>query len=607
MTTKTCQVCFDILDNEESKIGICKGCSLKQKIKQPEKKLSEEEYYQILKAELESPNLHSFVEAELKNKYGCFAEVYDDWIIKILSVITYVQKNPSNYKEAWLRWAREQNEKIKIESKDIKTEEISKEEDTSKKEDTLKQYLELIKDKEHSGASEILVQLILNHFNIYTTKDDVKTEVWIYKEGIYIPQGKSEIKIFLRDFLGKFYSQFVFGLVMNKLEPDTFIDTDVFFNQKHIEEIPVINGLLNIKTRELKPFTPEKIFFNKLPVVYDDKAECPLIDKFLSDVLSKEDDRIVFYELGGSILLKEYKYEKAFMLTGNGRNGKDKTLELLKRMFGIENCCAVPLSSLVPDSFIISEFFGKMINVAGEVGNNDLKDTSMFKALTGRSIIQGQRKFLRAVTFQNYAKFVFACNELPMVYDNSKGFWARWVLLEFPYTFVSQEEIDNTKDKINLKLKDIAIIEKITTPSEMSGLLNKFLEGFERLEKQKDFSCTRGSDEIKSLWIRKSNSVMAFCVDSVEDSYDNFISKKELRKKYTAYCKQHKINPKSDFVIKKTLQEMFGVSEDRKEILSNCWEAVWSGIKFKDIDVNFSKEDISNSALEFQEALKQVM
>lgn len=475
---------------------------------------------------------------------------------------------PDNYR----RWMKEkEEEKIR--------------EEMEFRDSRLRHYLELKKDKKYSDASEMLVDMILRKYYIYTTKDDVKTEMWIYKEGIYVPQGKSEVKEYLRNFLGKFYSQFDFGLVINKIEPDTFIDTDTFFNHIYPEEIPVLNGILNIKTKQLSPFTPTKIFFNKLNVNYVPTAICPMIDKFLSDILSNQDDRLVFYEIGGFCLLKEYKFEKAFIFVGDGRNGKDKSLELIKRLFGMENCCSVPLSSLVPDSFVISEFFGKMINIAGEVNNKDLKDTSMFKALTGRSIVSGQRKFLRAITFQNYAKFIFACNELPMVYDNSKGFWDRWVLLEFPYTFVPKEEIDivKEKDKPKYKLRDEDIIEKITIPNEMSGLLNKFLEGYERLIETRKFSSTKGSEEIKTHWIRKANSFMAFCMDNIEGDYNGMITKKELRKRYSEYHKKHKLKGTSDKNIKAVLEEMYGASEDRVERgdLFNDRVYIWTGIKWK--------------------------
>jgi len=458
--------------------------------------------------------------------------------------------------------------------------EQTKKSEKEEEQQILFKFLSLIKDKKHSDASELIAEYIKKNNHIYTTKEDNKSEMWIYKDGVYLPSGKSEIKKIMRRLLGKWYNIYYYNQVINKLEPDTYIETKEFFGQNYVYEIPVQNGILNILTRELHPFTHEKIFFNKLPVKYDPLANCPQIEKFLKDVLAKEDDLLVFYEIGGFCLLKEYKFEKAFMFVGDGRNGKDKSLELIKRTIGVENCCSVPLSSLVPDSFIISEFFGKMVNIAGEINNQDLKDTSVFKALTGRSLVSAPRKFLNPITFVNYAKFIFACNELPMVYDNSRGFWERWVLLEFPYIFVSKEELEKEKNNPRLKLRDENIIDKITTPAELSGFLNKCLDGFDRLLLQKDFSTTLGSKEIKDLWIRKSNSVMAFCLDNIEENYEGFISKKEFRKRYTEYCKKHKIKIKSDYVIKRTLEEMFGSIEENKEVLG-YWTRCWGGIKWK--------------------------
>jgi len=449
------------------------------------------------------------------------------------------------------------------------------------KEDIKSEFLSYIKDKNISSATEVLVEYIEKNNYIYTTKNDNKSEMWFYRDGIYVPEGKSEVKIIMRDILDKWFNIYYYNQVVSKIEADTSIDANIFFSNLYVDEIPVQNGILNIFTKELKSFDPEKIFFNKLPVEYNLDADCPQIDKFLSEVLSHESDKEVFYEMGGFCLYKEYKFEKAFMLVGDGRNGKDKSLELIKRTIGIDNCCSVPLSSLVPDSFIISEFFGKMANIAGEIGNNDLKDTSMFKALTGRSLVSGQRKFLNSLSFVNYSKFIFACNDLPFAYDNSRGFWDRWILIEYPFTFVSKKELNENKDNKFFKLRDEGIIDKITQPKELSGLLNKFLDGLNNLILNKNFSSTRGTDEIKNIWVRKSNSVMAFCVDLIEENYDKYILKKDFRKRYVNYCKEHKIKPKSDYVIKRTLNEMFGASESSVADENHKYNYVWDGIKWK--------------------------
>lgn len=435
--------------------------------------------------------------------------------------------------------------------------------------------------KEESKATEIIAQYILKNYIIKTTKVDKQNEFWIYKNGVYLPNGKSEIKEISRKILQESYNAYYINIILNKIEADTFIDPEDFFNKEPIDEIAVENGILNIITKELTDFTPTKIFFNKMNVIYNKNKKCPAIEKFLKDILADESDIDVFYELGGFCLYKENIFEKAFIFVGNGRNGKDKSLELIKRLIGVNNCCSIPLHSLKSESFLISEFFGKMVNMSGEIGSDGLKDTTMFKALTGRSLISAKRKFLNSITFQNYSKFIFACNELPIVYDNSRGFWDRWILLKFPYTFVNQEELDANPNNKMLKLKDGEIINKITTEDEMSGLLNMFLTGLDRLFIQKDFSRTKGTDEVKDFWIRNSNSVMAFCLDCIDEDYNNYISKRNFRKEYSLYCKKHKIRGKSDKVIKITLQEMFGCSESKKQDISGQWIMVWEGIKFK--------------------------
>jgi len=457
--------------------------------------------------------------------------------------------------------------------------------EANEKKELKSRFLELISGrvKKISEATELLVAYILKNNHIYTTKDDMKSEVWIYKDGIYIPHGRSEIKEILRDILNEWFNAYYYNQVIDKIEVDTFIDAKDFFSSSYPNEIPVQNGILNILTRQLQNFSPDKIFFSKLPVIYNPLLKCPAIDLFLNDVLANEEDKLVYYELAGFALMKEYRYEKAVMFVGDGRNGKGKSLEILKRFVGPENCCSIPLSGLLPDSFNLSELFGKHLNLAGDIGNKDLQDTSMFKSLTGRDLVTTKRKFLCGLSFENYAKFIFACNELPMVYDMSRGFWDRWILLEFPYTFVDSNELESSVDKEKLKLKDENIINKIISQEELSGLLNMALDGLMRLNFKHSFSNTRGSSEIKDLWIRKSNSFTAFALESLEEDYEGYIAKREIRKKYAEFCKKHKVTSKSDMVIKKVLQELFGANEER--IILNEFRGeqtyVWKGVKWK--------------------------
>ncbi len=433
-----------------------------------------------------------------------------------------------------------------------------------------------------SEATEAIVEEIKAQEHIYTTRDDEKNEVWIYREGIYVSEAKTFIKEICRKILGSAYSTSLSSEVIAKIETDTYINQDEFFEVKNIDVVVVENGILNIHTREMRPFNPEEIFFNKLPITYDLEAVCPATEKHFETVLKNKEDKPVMEELFGYLLLKEYRYEKAFMLIGTGRNGKGKTMALMKRFIGIENCASIPLQQFETDNFSHGELFKKMANLAGDVDNRALKHTGSLKTLTGRDLISAARKFLPRVHFVNYAKMVFAANQLPITHDITPAFFMRWILLEFPFTFLTEEEIlkRNPEDREGCKVKDPEIVEKITTEDELSGLLNLALDGLKRLVKQKNFSYTKSNDEVKTMWIRKSDSFSAFLMDEVEEEYDARIVKQELRRAYSIYCKDHKLKGVGDKSIKYVLTSTMGVSEERERSMDDL-KYYWWGIKFK--------------------------
>lgn len=435
--------------------------------------------------------------------------------------------------------------------------------------------------KQRGNATEIIVDYIRSHNHIYTTKDDLKAEMWIYRDGIYIPHGRSEVKEIVRELLEEVFTTHIYNEVIAKIEADTYIDREEFFKSNYSDEIPLQNGILNIKTRQLSEFTPDKIFFNKLPVKYDPEASCPNIVQHFQAVLKSPDDIMVMFELLGYCLYKDNKLEKAFMFVGNGRNGKSKTLELIKRFVGLENCSSIPLKAMTEESFEVWDLFGKMVNLAGDLSKDDLKSTGMFKMLSGRDTISAKRKFLNVVKFNNYAKMIFACNDLPRVYDTSTGFWSRWIVLDFPFEFMPLSQYEKLKDdeRAMKKIMDTEIMDRLTTEQEMSGLLNAALDGLDRLLKNKEFTYSKGTAEIKEMWIRKSDSFMAFCMDCLEQDHSSFIPKGLLRRNFNNYCKKHKIAGVSDKSIKATLEEMFGVSESRR-IVNETLEHCWDGIRF---------------------------
>lgn len=436
--------------------------------------------------------------------------------------------------------------------------------------------------------TEILVKVAKTKSNFYTTRFDERNEIYYYKDGIYIPEGRTFIKELTRNYLGKDYTEQIGNQVVSKIEADTFIDQQELLKPKNIEEICVLNGILNLKTKELLPFSKDKIFFSKIQANYIPNKKCEKIDTFLSEVLPDENDKKTIYEIVGFCLYREYFVEKAVMMLGGGRNGKGKTITLIKKLLGEQNFTGLPLQKLEAGDFKEIELLGKLANLGGDISNYPLKDTAKFKGLTGRDTITASKKFKNDVSFVNYAKMIFATNNLPKTYDLTDGFFSRWVYLNFPYTFKplkEYEELINKDSKLKDKLRvmDPNRVESIMCDEELSGFLNESLEGLHRLWNNNDFTSSKSSEDTKAWWIRNSDSFLAFCLERLEtaDTELEYIKKDTLRKQYQAFCKEHRLPPEGDKHIFEIMIRQ--VKAWDSQLSDESHERVWKGVKFREL------------------------
>jgi len=255
----------------------------------------------------------------------------------------------------------------------------------------------------------------------------------------------------------------------------------------------------------------------------------------------------------------------------------------MKYFVGVDNCVEISLESIEKDQYAMSELFKKYANVCGDLSKTALKQTGDFKKLTGRDLLSAPRKFKTRVKFINYAKMMFSCNELPLTYDITEAFFNRWIILEFPFTFLPQKEIEELKeeDKENIKVRDANIIEAITTKEELEGLLCWALDGIKRLLENKSFSYSPSTNEVRNKWLRKSDSCMGFILDYVVYDYESYIPKKEFKNRYVEYCARHKLKISGDKTILYLLNTQLGAYDGQKKNDDGITEHVWNCIRFK--------------------------
>jgi len=410
---------------------------------------------------------------------------------------------------------------------------------------------ELMLNKNSNEATEKAVQIILLENKIYTIRDDNATEIWYYKDGIYLQDGVSYIEERCRELFEISYTGHLKNKVIDKIKADTYIKNEDFFKIVDPFIIPLLNGLFNLHTNELIPFTSNYIFINKLPIEYDKDAKCPEIITFFNDVLKDPElDILLMQEMFGYCLLKCYDYQYAFMLLGNGRNGKGVTLALLETLLGIKNVSSLSLQQIENNKFLLDGLFNKHANIVGDLSKKALQNTGNFKKLTGQDIITADRKFKSRLEFHNVAKLIYSCNDLPYSYDDSDGFYDRWKFLDFPYKFV-----DVVEDKTFQKIKDPKIKNKLLTQDNMNGLFNWSLEGLNRLISNNKFSDNKTSADNRTKWRRQSSSFNAFFEDCCKIDFQEHTTLQNLKENYQRYCIKHDLKFESNTIIKNILEQ----------------------------------------------------
>jgi len=430
---------------------------------------------------------------------------------------------------------------------------------------TIISFLASTNKGDREEATEIVVDCFKYLNNIYTTRNDDRSEIWIYKDGIYIPEGRTYIQEYCRMKIGKLFTTNFCNQVIAKIEADTFINEEDFFVNEDVDLVPVRNGILNIKTKELLDFDPKYRFFNKLDVDYDKNTYDKTFDEFFKGIVLEKDVKLI-QEIFGYALHREYFIHKAFMFNGKGRNGKGVTLNLLENLIGKQNCTDLSLKEMEKDEFTLCRLHNKMLNISGDINNSMIYESGIFKKLSGNDTLTARRKFKTDIHFKNYAKMIFACNELPSFKDDSDGNWMRWILIDFPFQFISKKEYDklSVEEKIErrLRIANPSIIKDILTEKNKTILLNWALIGLERIYQTKEFS---ESESSKMRWKMKSNNLLLFVKEMCVKKYGEEILISQLKEEYALFCQQNNLKPISSKRITDTMAKEFAVFTKRKK------------------------------------------
>lgn len=273
------------------------------------------------------------------------------------------------------------------------------------------------------------------------------------------------------------------------------------------------NTRLDIRNGECLEFTPDAIEFDRLPITYDPSAYCADLDKMLNRVFCGDREVInLFEEMLGAVLLKHSRYQKGFLFSGGGSNGKSTILDLIKTFLGASNYATLALEE-VTTRFNRILLENKLANIGDDIDNVVIKDTGLLKRMIAGNSLTVENKGEKGYTAELYATHIYSCNEIPRSLDKTKGFYRRWLIIPFNAQF-SPDDDDF----------DPMIADKITTPNALSYLLNIAIRGAQRLMRRGRFTEPQSVKDALEAYKEDNSTVLSWIADK-EYEEDYFLDK----------------------------------------------------------------------------------
>ena len=348
-------------------------------------------------------------------------------------------------------------------------------------------------------------------------------QVFYYKDGIYRPNGDDIIAADVeRRLNGDKVTTHLVNEVVNHIQRRTFVHRDDFDNDANI--INMDNGLYNIKTGELSPHTPKYLSMHKSPIRYNPDATCPAIDQFIEDIVPEKYVQTM-YEIMGYALSPKKNLKKAFIFEGGKNSGKSKIIALMEAMVGRDATTDVTPLTVSRTIYVAAEYYGKQLNLVDDLGNTPIFDTGILKSVISGGRINAQFKYSQPFDYTPNILCIFATNEIPQIKPFDEAYASRFNIVPFPNTFEGSND-------------DPDILDKLTTPEELSGFFNKSMVALHNLMEAKRFT-SQGTlaDNVKA-YQQHSVPVVKFIDECcVICDPDDYISKEELYGAYTNWSR----------------------------------------------------------------------
>jgi len=404
---------------------------------------------------------------------------------------------------------------------------------------------------------------------VFDSRED-KPEIWYYEDGYWHPGGAQLIAYFL-DEIAQDLSYFenindVLRRVRGKLriKPVEFDITNPYL-------VGCRDGVtLDLQSGKARKAAPMDLISMPIPVKYDPAAKCPEFLKFLTDITATDDDRLSIIDFLLAILIS-IPMEFFVAAPGLGSNGRSKLKDFIRAFVGSDACRSIPLKDL--GNRFTSGFLTRCrVNFCNETEINGVM-LEFIKRSSEKMPVEIKFKGMENMLL--YLKFFFDTNIMPAILDNSYGAERRLCRWDMPWRFVDTVDAESPMEK----LRDPDILDKITTPEELSGVLNMVLERAPEVIKQRMIHHRTGGLHEYALQSRSGDVFVELFLNPTNNN-DDKVHTDTLRRAYQKYCTTTNSNLLGSKSLKTLIETRLARQLERNVKIDDLNRSGYRGLKF---------------------------
>ena len=326
--------------------------------------------------------------------------------------------------------------------------------------------------------------------------------------------------------------------------------------QSEANYIAFNNGIYDIVTDTLIPYTPDIILTNRINHNYNKDAYNQLTDTTL-DKLSCNDNevRALLEECIGYCFYRRNELGKAFILTGDKSNGKSTFLDLIKYILGDNNISALDLREL-GDRFSTAMLFGKLANIGDDIGDEFMQGSavSIFKKIVTGNRVKAEQKGKDPFEFNPYVKLLFSANDMPRMRDKTGAVLRRLVMIPFNASF--------TKDNVDY---DPFIKYKLIKEDSIEYLIQLGIAGLKRVLENNEFTVSKKVNDVLTEYEEENNPIIAFINEVGTDAIINQPTN-DVYLRYSVFCSQSQLQALSKIAFSKVINKRLGTNTVSRRI-----------------------------------------